>query len=155
MVVPDTTAPSTPFGYTDHVHFETRRIIAGEPVTIDGHTFLVQSIVTDSSGYIRSPHLGGKQDAFGIVGRVTLKLEHAPWRRCPAVDDAPPADVSALVEIPRGAYEDLVRVAEYVSIGRTGVNHQPDGSPYPDRAARRALGSLDAAGLLPTGGENE
>lgn len=33
-----------PFGHTPHVHIETRSFIAGEPVVIDGHTFLVQAM---------------------------------------------------------------------------------------------------------------
>jgi hypothetical protein len=41
-------------------------------------------------------------------------------------------------------------VARYVSLGRRAVDHQPDGTPYPDAKARRALGVLDDAGLLTT-----
>jgi hypothetical protein len=54
------------------------------------------------------------------------------------------------VAIPRGAFDALVQVATYVSLGRRAVDHQPDSTPYPDAAARRALGLLDDAGLLPT-----
>ena len=52
------------------------------------------------------------------------------------------------VAVPREAFDALVQVAEYVSYGRRAVDHQPDGAPYPDAAARRALGVLDDAGLL-------
>jgi hypothetical protein len=51
-----------------------------------------------------------------------------------------------IVQVPREAFDALVRVAEYVSYGRA-VDHQPDGAPYPDALARQALGALDDAGL--------
>lgn len=57
---------------------------------------------------------------------------------------------SGYVAVPREAFDALVQVAQYVSLGRRAVDHQPDGQPYPDAAARRALGMLDDAGLLPT-----
>jgi hypothetical protein len=59
---------------------------------------------------------------------------------------------SGYVAVPREAFDALVQVAEYVSLGRRAVDHQPGGKPYPDAAARRALGLLDDAGLLPTEG---
>ena len=52
-----------------------------------------------------------------------------------------------LIQVPRDAFDALVRVAEYVSYGRSAVGHQPDSAPYPDTLARRALGALDDAGL--------
>lgn len=58
-----------------------------------------------------------------------------------------PANV---VQVPREALDDLIRVAEYVSYGRRAVDNQPDGAPYPDAAARRALGTLGEHGLLGT-----
>jgi len=148
MPRPSNQPPSKPFGYTEHVDFETRRIIAGEEVTVDGHTFLVQAFDYESAGLIQPPHLGGKQDAFSIVGRVGLKLEHAPWRGCPALDADKP---SRVVPVPCEAFDALVRIAQYVSLGRSAVDHQPDSAPYPDSTARRALGALDGAGLLPIG----
>ena len=54
---------------------------------------------------------------------------------------------SGYVAVPREAFDALVQVAEYVSYGRRAVDHQPDGAPYPDAAARRALGALGDAGL--------
>jgi hypothetical protein len=57
---------------------------------------------------------------------------------------------SGYVVVPREAFDALVKVATYVSLGRRAVDRQPDGAPYPDAAARRALGMLDDAGLLPT-----
>lgn len=48
-----------------------------------------------------------------------------------------------MVQVPRDTLRRLVDVAAYVSLGRCAVDHQPDGAPYPDAAARRALGSLD------------
>lgn len=59
-----------------------------------------------------------------------------------------PVDPPDLLQVPRDTLNDLIRVAEYVSIGRGGVDHQPDGAPYPDAVARRALGALDEHGLL-------
>ena len=56
---------------------------------------------------------------------------------------------SGYVVVPREAFDALVQVATYVSLGRRAVDHQPDGQSYPDAAARRALGMLDDAGLLP------
>lgn len=56
---------------------------------------------------------------------------------------------SGYVAVPREAFDALVQVATYVSLGRRAVDHQPGGAPYPDAAARRALGMLDDAGLLP------
>lgn len=57
---------------------------------------------------------------------------------------------SGYVAVPREAFDALVQVARYASLGRRAVDHQPDSAPYPDAAARRALGMLDDAGLLPT-----
>lgn len=65
-----------------------------------------------------------------------------------------PADDSmATVCVPRAALDDLVQVAAYVSFGRRAIDHQPDGAPYPDATARRALGELDDAGLLDENGK--
>lgn len=50
---------------------------------------------------------------------------------------------------------DLIAVARYVSLGRGAVGHQPDGSGYPDALARRALGALHDAGLLPEAGSGD
>ena len=52
-----------------------------------------------------------------------------------------------MVSVPRDALARLVAVARYVSLGRDAVGHQPDGAPYPDSLARRALGALDGAGI--------
>lgn len=51
------------------------------------------------------------------------------------------------VVVPREAFDGLVKVAEYVSLGRHAVDRRSDGAPYPDAAARRALGALGDAGL--------
>ncbi|MEV5619370.1 hypothetical protein [Streptomyces bacillaris] len=58
----------------------------------------------------------------------------------------------ATVPVPPGAFDRLVRVAMWVSRGRS-MAHTPDpqiSSSYPDTAARYALGALDDAGLLNT-----
>lgn len=60
-----------------------------------------------------------------------------------------------LVQVPREAFNHLVRVAEYVSLGRRAVDHQPDGAPYPDATARFALGALGEAGLHHVGSDLE
>lgn len=48
------------------------------------------------------------------------------------------------IGVPPDAFGQLVRVAAYVSRGRSAVDHT-----YPDGTARYALGALDDAGLLP------
>ncbi|MFE7535175.1 hypothetical protein ACFU67_12995 [Streptomyces rhizosphaericola] len=56
------------------------------------------------------------------------------------------------VPVPPGAFDRLVRVAMWVSRGRS-MAHTPDpqiSGSYPDTAARFALGALDDAGLLNT-----
>lgn len=138
-------------GVPSHVHIETRQFIAGEPVIIDGHTFLVQAMDNESWGTVSAPHPGPGQDAFNIVNRVSLKLEHAPWRGCPAAEP----EASPYIQVPRDAFNALVKVAEYVSYGRSAVGHQPDGAPYPDALARRALGTLGEVGLHKVGGERD
>ena len=69
---------------------------------------------------------------------------------CPAPDRAR----SEVCAVPREALEGLVKVARYVSLGRGGVGHQPDGALYPDAAARFALGALDDAGIELDGGKD-
>jgi hypothetical protein len=54
------------------------------------------------------------------------------------------ADPPTHITIPRDAFDQLVTVARHVSLGRGAA----DLTPYPDAAARRALGALDDAGLL-------
>ncbi|MFI6477377.1 hypothetical protein ACIBH1_05555 [Nonomuraea sp. NPDC050663] len=54
---------------------------------------------------------------------------------------------SDTVTIPRDAYLRLVKVAAYVSRGLSFVGVDP----YPDAAARFALGALDNIGLIPEG----
>lgn len=58
-----------------------------------------------------------------------------------------------LTTVPAAVLADLVTVARYVSLGRHAVDHQPDGRPYPDAIARRALGALDEAERCPYRGE--
>lgn len=53
------------------------------------------------------------------------------------------------VPVPVKVLADLVKIAEYVSLGRRAVDHQPGGAPYPDVTARFALGALSEAGLRP------
>lgn len=52
------------------------------------------------------------------------------------------------VPVPWHAFDKLLRVAQYVSIGRSAVDVR-----YPDSTARFALGALDDAGLLPGAGQ--
>jgi hypothetical protein len=61
------------------------------------------------------------------------------------------ADDIPTVNVPRAALDDLIHVAAYVSLGRRAIDHQPDGAPYPDAVARRALGALDDTGLQDAG----
>ncbi|MDX2986415.1 hypothetical protein [Streptomyces caniscabiei] len=77
------------------------------------------------------------------------RLELEPERAAVLRDDLAGPE---LVSIPVEALEQLVRVAMWVSRGRS-MAHTPDpdpalGSVYPDATARRALGALDEAGLL-------
>lgn len=124
-----------PLGHTQHVDFETRRIITGQPVTIDGHTFLVQSFDHESRGIIDPPHPGSKQDAFSITGRVRLQLEHAPWRGCPALDPADAAD-------PVSAEPWSVWIDQW---GSWWVFHAATGKFYP--VARGTDEAIDAEAL--------
>lgn len=50
------------------------------------------------------------------------------------------------VEVPSDVFADLVEVARHVSLGRGAAGVV---GPYSDAVARRALGALDDAGLLP------
>lgn len=134
-----------------HLDFASRSVLAGHPVTIDGHTFLINGMDHKSWGNVASPHPGGTDDSFGIANEITLRLQHAPWRGCPAVEP----EASPYVQVPRDAFDALVKVAEYVSYGRSAVGYQPDGAPYPDALARRALGALGDHGLHKVGGERD
>lgn len=60
----------------------------------------------------------------------------------PGVLARPVFDTAATVEVPVEALRLLVRVAQYVSLGRRAVDRQPDGAPYPDADARFGLGAL-------------
>ncbi|HEY3481854.1 MAG TPA: hypothetical protein VGL02_23395 [Streptomyces sp.] len=50
------------------------------------------------------------------------------------------------VTIPLVAFDQLVKVAMHVSLGRSAAFNQRH--PYPDATARYGLGALDEAGLL-------
>ncbi|MFD5631614.1 hypothetical protein [Streptomyces sp. NPDC127072] len=63
-------------------------------------------------------------------------------------DDYQTRLAEATVTIPADAFARLVKVAAHVSTGRSFA-FQGQG-PYPDAVARRALGALSDAGLLPT-----
>jgi hypothetical protein len=54
------------------------------------------------------------------------------------------ADTPDHITIPRAAYEQLVTIAQHVSLGRRAAFL----TPYPDALARRTLGALDDTGLL-------
>lgn len=130
-----------------HHDIDLTGLTAGNFVTLNGHWYGLEKAdcTTHAFFHPETPTANGPTS-------LELKLVHCPWLGCPAVDPADPVEVSALVDaVPRGAFEDLIRVAEYVSCGRSAVGHQPDGAAYPDATARRALGALDAAGLLPIG----
>lgn len=57
-----------------------------------------------------------------------------------------------MVAMPREAFDQLVKVATHVSLGRSAALTQ---GVYPDASARRALGALDDAGLLRAGQQEE
>lgn len=72
------------------------------------------------------------------------------------VEDGPDGERHiATRSIPLTAWEALVKVAMWVSRGRSfALDADPDIYPtYPDAAARRALGALHDAGLLPMGSD--
>lgn len=54
---------------------------------------------------------------------------------------------SQMVVVPSALYADLIAIAAHVSAGRSAAFVQQ--RPYPDALARRTLGALDDAGLLP------
>lgn len=56
--------------------------------------------------------------------------------------DTGPADTIA---VPLAAFDQLVKVAAHVSLGKSAAFNQ---GPYPDSTARVALGALDNAGLM-------
>jgi DNA-binding XRE family transcriptional regulator len=64
----------------------------------------------------------------------------------PAREPQPVVENDA-VTVPAGLYADLVAITAHVSVGRSAAFVQ--GRPYPDALARRTLGALDDAGLLP------
>ncbi|GAA2107865.1 hypothetical protein [Streptomyces synnematoformans] len=55
-----------------------------------------------------------------------------------------------LTSVPAWAFRDLIKVAMHVSTGKSFAFVGQ--GPYPDALARRALGALDDAGLLPDPG---
>jgi len=72
------------------------------------------------------------------------------------VEDGPDGERHiATRSIPLTAWEALVKVAMWVSRGRSfALDADPDIYPtYPDAAARRALGALHDSGLLPMGSD--
>lgn len=107
-------------------------------------------------------------DVLAALGRrvsetLTRGLDRNNYALAPSASEPPVVgtariqlDVAATgtVPVPLGAFDRLVRVAMWVSRGRS-MAHVPDPSPligarYPDTAARKALGALDDAGLLDT-----
>lgn len=69
-----------------HLDIDTGSVLAGHPVTVDGHTFVIEGMDHKSWGVIAAPHPGGSNDTFGIANEITLRLKHAPWLGCPAAD---------------------------------------------------------------------
>lgn len=69
----------------------------------------------------------------------------ADHEQCRRPADGPEQNVA----VPARALRDLITVAAYVSLGRGAIGHQPDAAPYPDAAARLALGALHDAGIDP------
>lgn len=91
--------------------------------------------------WYRSPE--GMSDAEWIHthgGTTNTRIE---W-----LDPGFESDKPDTVTIPLLAFSALVKVAQYVSVGKSLVGSQ--GKSYPDAKARRALGYLDDVGLLPT-----
>lgn len=77
--------------------------------------------------------------AEAMARRHRLQIQRETGRR---QESAAPASVT----IPREAFDGLVKVAQYVSMGRRYVGVE---GPYPDATARMALGALHDAGALP------
>jgi transcriptional regulator with XRE-family HTH domain len=79
-------------------------------------------------------------------GSVEAILDGNEPRALPTGESAHPAESSS-VAVPSTVYFDLVAIAAHVSAGRSAAFVQR--LPYPDALARRTLGALDDAGLLP------
>lgn len=100
-------------GWVDHIEFETRSLLTGGEVLIDGHVFLVQKMNALSSGCIHPPRGPGAQDVSAAAGQMELALVHAPWRGSPAAEPQPIADLSdACLRVERfhAGTEERVRI---------------------------------------------
>ncbi|RBL80550.1 hypothetical protein DDE05_50525 [Streptomyces cavourensis] len=115
-------------------------------------------------GEAATPRRAG--DALGcrIPETLTKGISRDDYALAPSASEPPvvaaariqlnAAPASDTVPVPPGAFDRLVRVAMWVSRGRS-MAHTPDpqiSGSYPDTAARFALGALDDAGSsTPTG----
>jgi hypothetical protein len=75
----------------------------------------------------------------GHDGPVHKAADGTTW--CPGTEAGPGS-----ITIPLAAFDQLVKVAMHVSLGKSAAFHQD--SPYPDVVARFGLGALHEAGLL-------
>lgn len=106
------------------------------------------------SDHVRNECIGlSHTDLRGAYGLIHLTTEDALrlsdlLRAMAGTEDTTPS----LVPVPVETFDQLVRVAMWVSRGRSmAFTPDPDprlGSVYPDATARHALGALDDAGLL-------
>jgi hypothetical protein len=127
--------PDTDFGTwcAEHEHCEPAAT-TGQPIIVAVH-IRGNDGALHGSAYCRGGHTLALPDEG--IGDWHSQHEHCQ----------PGAQPPAWVAVPGDGLTALTKVAEYVSLGRGAVGHQPGGMPYPDATARRALGVLDDAGL--------
>lgn len=91
--------------------------------------------------------LGAIEKAFGWAPGSMKAILDGGEPRFRVGTKAEGCDEAQAVSIPAALYADLVAIAAHVSAGRSAAFVQE--RPYPDALARRTLGALDDAGLLP------
>lgn len=80
--------PADPRLWTAHEHIDVTRITAGRQILLSGHKFWVADMTFRTTGWATG-HPRPGHDCMADIGQVDLKLTHAQWKGCPAVD--PPA----------------------------------------------------------------
>lgn len=73
-------------GYTPHVVIDLEQgLVAGSAVLVNGHKFFVQRANFDTHGeLVHTVH--GVESVTRTVGEIELRLVHADWAGCPAVE---------------------------------------------------------------------
>lgn len=119
---------------------------SGDEGFCDVHGFHRHTPVTGEPGRTRrGPCLCGRQPDPGICSGACASGMR-PGGHCRCACGTVGADEPDTVTIPMPVFDQLVKVAAHVSLGRSAAFTQD--RPYPDATARYALGALHEAGHL-------